>query len=380
MNQPALVPPGSTIGVFGSGQLGRMFTMVAKQMGYRVAIYSPDADSPAGQVADREIVAQYDDQAEVEEFARGCDVITLEFENIPVQTVGWAAAITPVHPGQGVLHVAQDRIIEKQTLADAGLPVTPFRPVLSLDEAHAAADDLGYPIVLKTARSGYDGKGQRIVRSGDALDAAFAELDSDRLVAEKMIDFQREVSILVYRNAAGETGTYPLIENHHTNHILDYSICPATASDSLQAAARKIAQTTAESLQLVGLLCIELFVQSGDRLLINELAPRPHNSGHLTIEAFSCCQYQQLLRAICGLPLGIETQTRPAAMVNLLGDLWEAGAPAFDKALAMPEVRLHLYGKHSPAPGRKMGHLTATADSIDAALQVVRDARAALES
>ncbi|WP_417737719.1 5-(carboxyamino)imidazole ribonucleotide synthase [Rosistilla oblonga] len=375
MNPTAIVPPGSTIGVFGSGQLGRMFTMVAKQMGYRVVIYSPDADSPAGQVADREIVAQYDDQSAVEDFARQCDVITLEFENIPVETVGWAGAITPVHPDARVLHVAQDRIIEKQTLADAGLPVTPFRPVFNADDVRRAADELGYPIVLKTARSGYDGKGQRILRDPESIEAALAELGSDRLVAEKMIDFQREVSILVYRSRNGSVGTYPLIENHHANHILDYSICPAAGSDTLRDAARQIALTTAKSLDLVGLLCIELFVQSDDRLLINELAPRPHNSGHLTIEAFPCCQYQQLLRAICGLPLGTEPQTRPAAMANLLGDVWDGGAPAFENALAIEAVQLHLYGKQDAVPGRKMGHLTATADSIEAALANVLAAR-----
>ncbi|MEZ6087779.1 MAG: 5-(carboxyamino)imidazole ribonucleotide synthase [Pirellulaceae bacterium] len=367
--------PGSTLGIFGSGQLGRMLTFIAKRMGYRVVIFSPDRDSPAGQVADREIVGQYDDRNAVEAFAGACDVITLEFENIPVQAVRWATEITPVHPGEGVLHVAQDRIIEKETLRDAGLPVTPFRPAFNEGDVRHAVDELGLPIVLKTARSGYDGKGQRIIRDIADITQAIRELDSDRLVAEKMIDFQREVSILVYRNTRGEIGTYPLIENHHSNHILDYSICPAVGGPSLETSARQIALKTADALSLVGLLCIELFVCLGDRLLINELAPRPHNSGHLTIEAFDCCQYQQQLRAICGLPLATQNPSQPAAMANLLGDLWLSGPPAFDKALAIDSVQLHLYGKDQAVPGRKMGHLTATGATTDQALERVLEAR-----
>ena len=372
-----VVLPGSTIGIFGSGQLGRMFTLVAKRMGYRVCVFSPDAQSPTGQVCDHELVAHYDDREAVEDFARQCDVITLEFENIPVETVRWASAITPVHPGESVLQVAQDRVIEKQSLADAGLPVTPFRAVRDRNELESIATELGLPIVIKTTRSGYDGKGQRIVRESGALSELAAQLDGP-LIAEKMIDFDREVSILVFRGLSGESGTFPLIENHHANHILDFSICPAPDSDSLQESARKIALQTAECLDLVGLLCIEMFVQRDGTLLINEIAPRPHNSGHLTIEAFVCCQYEQQLRAICGLPAGSTAQTAPAAMANLLGDIWENGTPDFNAATNIEEARLHLYGKASARVGRKMGHITATGLDTEQAVQRATSARTAL--
>lgn len=388
-----VVQPGSTIGVFGSGQLGRMFTQVAKRMGYRVVIFSGDQDSPAGQVADQELVHDYDDRAAIEAFAKACDVITLEFENIPETTVEWASQFTPVYPGAGVLSVAQDRIVEKQTLTDSGLPVTPFHPVLCKADLDNAIERFGLPIVLKTARSGYDGKGQRILRVADDVPVmlrelnpslaggAEATLESDRLIAERMIDFQREVSILVYRNETYGCGTYPIIENEHANHILDVSVCPSeSSSPALEQRAAEIAVTAAERLGLIGIMCIEFFVTEDDSLLINEIAPRPHNSGHLTIEAFPCCQFEQQLRCVCGLPHGDTRQIAPAAMTNLLGDVWQDGMPRFDQAMLEPNANLHLYGKQHAKPGRKMGHITATSSRIEDARRKAIEARIAIQN
>ncbi len=360
MSHPAsVVLPGSRIGIFGGGQLGRMFTQQAQRSGYRVTVFSPDEHGPAAQVADQHLLGDYEDPEAVSRFARQVDVISLEFENIPVTAVARASQYAPVRPGREVLAVAQNRLVEKQTLSAAGFPVTPFWPVRSEADLEAAAEQLGWPMILKTATWGYDGKGQRLVRDLSEASHAWLQLGPGELIAERRISFVSEVSMLVARSQRGELVSYPLVWNLHRHHILDTSVCPVPPSlAATEVAAREIAAGVAETLQLCGLMCLEFFVEQRGGLLINEIAPRPHNSGHLTIEASWTSQFDQQLRAICNLPLGSPELRTPAAMVNLLGDVWEGGVPHWGRALAQPGAYLHLYGKSQPRSGRKMGHLT----------------------
>ena len=374
----APILPGATIGVLGSGQLGRMFAMAARRLGYRIHVLSPDADSPAGQVADQEVVTSYDDLDAIRAFARGVDVVTFEFENVPAATADAAATLVPVRPAGSVLHVAQQRAREKGYLADHGFPVTPFAWIRSDADLDAAVRRVGTPAVLKTASFGYDGKGQQKVISDDHLRLAWDAMGRSEAVLERFISFDREVSIIVARGVSGWMNTFGLIENTHANHILDISVVPASVAPEIEARAARIARGVAESLGLIGVLCVEFFLTPDGELLINELAPRPHNSGHLTIDASMTSQFEQQVRAICGLPAGSTELLRPAAMANLLGDLWAEGEPNWAAACAMPGVHLHLYGKSEPRPGRKMGHLTALASSPREARHRVQRARAAL--
>lgn len=375
-----IVLPGATIGMVGGGQLGRMFAIAAMQMGYRVVVFCGNALEPAAQVADRVETGDLDDESAVERFASQCDVITLEFENIPAQTMQWCERFAATYPSHQVLATTQDRLIEKQTFADAGLAVTPFAKVDSSESLRNFASEHGWPVVVKTARSGYDGKGQyRIDQDRAAEDVPWQSADA--WIAEKWIPFQRECSVIVARSTLGEVSVFPAFENEHRNHILDVSVCPSSLGDKQDALARRIASRAAEVLGLVGVLCVELFVVDDQTLMINEVAPRPHNSGHLTIEACHCSQFEQHVRAVCGLPLGSTAlRVGGASMANLLGDLWQhaSGKPCWDRAVAVPGVSLHLYGKSDPHCGRKMGHLTATAESREIAKSSVVRARDAL--
>ncbi|MBV8199556.1 MAG: 5-(carboxyamino)imidazole ribonucleotide synthase [Acidobacteria bacterium] len=379
MKNPIL--PGATLGVLGGGQLGRMFAIAARRMGYRVHTFSPEDDTPAGQVSDRQVRAAYDDLDAVRAFARGVDVVTFEFENVPAATAEAAAEQAPVRPAGAVLHTTQNRLREKGFLAAAGFPVTPFVPVRSEAELRAGLATLGTPAVLKTAGWGYDGKGQvRIAAAGEAA-AAWAALRTDEAVLEAFVDFAAEVSVVAARGLDGAFAHYEPIENVHRHHILDVSVAPAplaAAAPALAAAAVEIARGVLDALAVVGVLCVELFVTKDSRLLVNELAPRPHNSGHLTFDACVTSQFEQQLRAVCGLPLGATDLLLPAAMANLLGDLWRDGEPDWVAACGFPTVKLHLYGKAQPRPGRKMGHLTALAADAGTALDRVLAARAAL--
>jgi 5-(carboxyamino)imidazole ribonucleotide synthase len=370
--------PGSTIGVLGSGQLGRMFTMAARRLGYRVHVLSPDTGTPTGQVADVEIVAPYDDLEAIAAFARGVDVVTFEFENVPAETTDAASAIVPVRPSGMVLHVSQQRAREKGYLADKGFPVTPFAWLWRPEDLAGALAAVGLPAVLKTASFGYDGRGQVLVETGEAALDAWRAMDFTEAVLERFIRFDKEVSVIAARGLEGWVVTYPAIENTHVNHILDTSVLPAGIPATIDARAREIARGILEALDVIGVLCVEFFVTTGGELLVNELAPRPHNSGHLTIDACMTSQFEQQLRAICGLPPGSVDQFRPAAMVNLLGDLWSAGEPDWMAACLLPHVRLHLYGKSDARPGRKMGHITALAPSADEALTMALRARSVL--
>jgi len=374
------VLPGATVGVLGSGQLGRMFAIAARRMGYRVHTFSPDADTPTGQVADLEVIAPYDDLDAVGRFASAVSVVTFEFENVPGPTAQAAAQHAPVRPKGEVLHTTQHRIREKTFLTNAGLPLTPFRTVLTSEDLARAVADLGCPSILKTADFGYDGKGQVRVTSPDQAGSAWSAIGRAPAVLEAFIDFEKEVSVVAARGADGAYADWGVIENRHRNHILDISIAPAAIADAVSCHARELTRSVLEALDVVGVLCVEFFVEPGGRLRINELAPRPHNSGHLTFDASVTSQFEQQLRAVCGLPLGSTELLRPAAMANLLGDVWKNGEPNWLAALAHPDVKLHLYGKLAPRPGRKMGHLTAIAPDSALALNRVLSARSALVS
>ena len=375
-----VIEPGATIGVLGSGQLGRMFAIAARRMGYRVHTFSPDDDTPTGQVADREWQAAYDDLDRVREFARGVSVVTFEFENIPAATAAAAQEFAPVRPGGNVLYITQHRLREKTFLREHGFPVVPFEAARSLEELNAAVARLGCPSVLKTAGWGYDGKGQsKLTRIEDAS-AAWSRLATQEAVLEAFIDFDCEVSVVAARGLDGAIVDFGVIQNSHANHILDVSVAPADIATSIQQEAKRIAHGVLEALDVIGVLCVEFFITRDGKLLINELAPRPHNSGHLTFDASVTSQFEQQLRAICGMPLGSTELLRPAAMANLLGDLWQPNKPNWSAACALPNVKLHLYGKEQARPGRKMGHLTAMADTPSAARQAVVAARTALSN
>ena len=370
--------PGSTLGVMGGGQLGRMFAIAARRMGYRVHTFSPDRDTPSGHVADLEVAARYDDEAAVREFARGIDVLTFEFENIPVQCIEWAAEHCEVRPAGSVLHICQHRLREKEFLAAAGLPLPPFRKVTSAEELKAAVAEIGAPAVLKSAAFGYDGKGQSKIRPGDDLDAVWKPFEGTVTVLEGFVTFEREISVIVARGADGSVTTYPVCENAHANHILDVTTAPANVPPAVAENARALAVRIAEAIGLVGLLAVEMFLLADGTILINELAPRPHNSGHYSFDASVTSQFEQQVRAVCGLPLGSTESLRPAAMANLLGDVWANGEPNWAAALSIPDVKLHLYGKSNPRPGRKMGHLVAFGETTEEAAAKVRKARSLL--
>jgi 5-(carboxyamino)imidazole ribonucleotide synthase len=379
-----MIRPGAWIGMLGGGQLGRMFTHAAHQLGYHVAVFEPELNSPAAQAADRHFHLQdYDSpDAAVREMGELCDVVSLEFENIDSRLVSLAAESTLTRPGQDFLSICQHRALEKQSLGDAGFPATPFVEVKSLEDALAAAESFGWPIVLKTATSGYDGKGQAIVRDEAAVEAAWQKLGDHDLIAEQWIEYQAEVSTIIARNADGHSVAFPVFENEHANHILDVTRCPCSEHlAQLESEAKRIGQGIAEEFNVVGLFCVEFFVTQDYKLLVNEMAPRPHNSGHLTIEAFSQSQFELQVRAICNLPLPTPQLIRPAAMANLLGDLWQPGDPKWNAALTQQNSHLHLYGKSEPRIGRKMGHLTVLhEESSNAAAESARLLRSQLHA
>ncbi|HKP69150.1 MAG TPA: 5-(carboxyamino)imidazole ribonucleotide synthase [Pyrinomonadaceae bacterium] len=370
--------PNSTIGVFGSGQLGRMFAIEARKMGYRVHTFSPDSDTPTGQVADIETSKSYDDLDAVRDFARTVDVVTFEFENVPSAAVEAATEFVDVHPRGDILHTTQNRLREKTFLSENGIPVTPFRRIKVIEDLYHAVDDLGTPAVLKTAGFGYDGKGQSKIKTPADIESAFEGLNGAEAILEAFVEFEKEVSVVCARGQDGAFAHYGVIENSHANHILDISFAPAAISDSVQKDAVEIARNIADTFGYVGTLCVEFFLTGDQKLLVNELAPRPHNSGHLTFDACRTSQFAQQLRAVCGLPLGSTEFFHPAAMVNLLGDVWANGEPQWARALELPGVSLHLYGKAEPRAGRKMGHITALANTVNEACELVRRARAEL--
>jgi len=379
---PAVIPrvilPGATLGVMGGGQLGAMFAMAAKRMGYRVEAFSDAADCPAAHHCDRVHVGSYDDPTALVAMAQGVDVLTFEFENVSAKPLEALAGVVPVRPAPEVLFTTQDRGREKAFLVREGFPCAPHRLVRSRDELHAAVAAIGLPAVVKTAAFGYDGKGQRKLDAGAGpreLDAVWDGLGECVLIVEGWIDFECEISVVAARGLDGSNAVFAPTRNHHSHHILDVSSAPAGLPDAVLETARAMAAAVLEKLHVVGVACVEFFVTRDGRVLVNEIAPRPHNSGHLTIAACETSQFEQQVRAICGLPLGSTGQRAPAAMANLLGDCWNNGEPDWAAALAVPGVSLLLYGKSEPRPGRKMGHLTALADSVDEAIANVTRAR-----
>ncbi len=380
--------PGATLGILGGGQLGAMFATAAKRMGYRVAAISDVADCPAARVCDRMLVGDYGDSAFLARAAAGLDVVTFEFENVPAAAGRALAAVVPVRPHPDVLFTTQDRAREKAFLVAHGFACAPHRVVRSRDELRAAVGELGLPAVLKTAASGYDGKGQVRIGAAADVDAAWDAIGSAadgprEAVLEAWVDFECEISVVAARGLDGSVAAFAPSRNAHAHHVLDVSTAPADLPAAVSAAATATATAILAALDVVGVACVEFFVTKDGRLLVNEIAPRTHNSGHLTIEACETSQFEQQVRAVCGLPLGSTRQVAAAAMANLLGDGWfpEGGVlsrePDWAAALGVPGVRLHLYGKTDPRPGRKMGHLTAIAATVEEACARVTAARRA---
>jgi 5-(carboxyamino)imidazole ribonucleotide synthase len=373
-----VIAPGATLGVLGSGQLGRMFAIAARRMGYRVHTFSPGDDTPTGQVADVEVTASYEDLDALRAFARQVDVVTFEFENVPIEAIDAIEEHAPVRPSGVALHTAQQRGREKTFLADRGIPTVPFMPAATLDEMYSAVEQVGTPAVVKTTAFGYDGKGQHKVAKLTDVEHVWTAIGHQEAVVEKYISLQTEISVIAARGLDGEIKEYVPFENRHRHHILDLTTAPAAVPADVAKRAVEITRTILEELQYVGVLCVEFFVSTDGELLVNEMAPRPHNSGHLTFDAAVTSQFEQQLRAICGLPLGSTDLVRPAAMANLLGDLWVDGDPNWAAAMRIADVKLHLYGKDGPRPGRKMGHFTALARTAQEAQDRVIAARDAL--
>ena len=376
MTGPPVLPP-ATLGMLGGGQLGRYFVMAAASMGYRTIVLDPDPSSPAGVVADEHLVHDYDDPGAIRRLSFDCAVVTTEFENPPASTLDRLADAVAVAPPPAAVRIAQDRIAEKAFLTDNGFPVGPYVPLVDADRAGLeAVAEVG--AIVKTARLGYDGKGQRtVVGTSDAL-AAWAELGGVACVVEQRLALDSELSVIVARTRGGDVESWPVAENRHVDGVLDLTLVPASVSPTLTDRATGLAMAIADALDYVGVLAVELFVV-GDELLVNELAPRPHNSGHWTLDACVTSQFEQQVRAVCGVGLGATTMTAPAiAMVNLLGDLWDVGEPDWSIVLDDPAAKLHLYGKREARPRRKMGHLTVTSDVATAAVARALELRAAV--
>lgn len=374
-NRPVLAP--ATLGMLGGGQLGRYFVVAAHELGYEVWVLDPDPASPAGRIAERHLVAPYDDAAALDEMADACAAVSTEFENVPASALETLAGRTIVHPSAAAVAVVQDRIAEKTFLLEHDLPVGPVTFVHSVEDLSRAPADR-FPAVLKRARFGYDGKGQAVVDGRAEAEAALASFDGAPCVLEQLLPLERELSVVLARSRHGEVVPFATAENRHRNGILDVSSTPARIDGAQDAEAQRIAVAVAEALDYVGVLAVELFVADG-QILVNELAPRPHNSGHLTLDATVTSQFEQQVRALCGLPLGSPRPHSAAAMVNLLGDLWpDGGQPPWAAIAAEPDLKLHLYGKAEPRPGRKMGHLTVIGDDPATVLDAALRARAAL--
>jgi len=373
-----MILPGATLGMLGGGQLGRMFTVAARTMGYRVMVLDPDPLSPAGQFADTHLCADYQDTQALAQMAQTCAAITTEFENVPANTLRNLAAHCPVKPSAEAVEIAQNRVAEKSWLRQHGFATAPFAVISNADDLVDASAAVGFPAVLKVSRFGYDGKGQARVADLAHAQAAFAGMGGEVCVLEKMLTLECELSVVLGRNESGEAALYPVSENIHEAGILDISIVPARVTDALAAQARETALAIAHRLDYCGVMAVEFFVVNGGQLTVNEIAPRPHNSGHYTLDACLSSQFEMQVRTLCNLPLGATAQHTPAVMVNLLGDVWGDSQPNWAALLRYPQAKLHLYGKQSARPGRKMGHYTCVDPSLEAALALAKQIRAAL--
>ncbi|KAB2922156.1 MAG: 5-(carboxyamino)imidazole ribonucleotide synthase [Dechloromonas sp.] len=375
-----MILPPATLGMLGGGQLGRFFVTAAHEMGYQVWVLDPDKNSPAGQIAERHFCVAYDDYAALDEFAAGCAAITTEFENVPAGTLDYLAKFVPVRPSAAAVAVCQNRIAEKSFLRDNGFPHGPFIAVNTEDDLKNAPPEL-FPAILKVARFGYDGKGQATVHNIEEALLAFGQFKGEHCVLEQRLTLDYEVSVVLARDEHGQVACFPTGENQHTKGILDVSIVPARTSACMKSDAEDVAARIAEQLGYIGTMGVEFFVSRG-RLIVNEMAPRPHNSGHYTIDACVTNQFEQQVRALCGLPLGEPRAHSASVMVNLLGDLWYDGEtyrePDWAKLHAIPNLKLHLYGKHHARPGRKMGHFTVIGDNAEAVQKAALAARSAI--
>jgi 5-(carboxyamino)imidazole ribonucleotide synthase len=361
-----IILPGQTIGIIGGGQLGRMMALAAKAMGYRIAVLDPEPDSPCGQVSDEKVMGAYNDLSAIKKLADLSDVITYEFENIDSDALSWLCENAYVPQGTKLLEISQDRIKEKNAIESAGVQVAPFAVIHSLEDIYDNMEMLGYPAVLKTSRGGYDGKGQLVIKEGQDIVNAAALLEHGPCVLEKWVPFKKEISVILTGSVSGETAVFPAAENIHINNILHQTIAPARISEHAKDKAIQCAKKLAQEFQLVGTLAVEMFLTDDDEIYINELAPRPHNSGHYTIEACETSQFEQHIRAICNLPLASTDLLKPAVMVNILG---EHQAPILEKMPEMKDWKVHFYGKREPKVKRKMGHVTILRESVETAIE-----------
>lgn len=381
-NDPPVILPGATIGILGGGQLGRMVAMAARGFGYRIQVMDPDPSCPARFVVDACFEGHWNDARAAADLARGSDVVTLEIEQVSLECLDAAARFAPVRPGSSILRIIQDRILQKEWLRNQGFPLGEYRPIESEADLVLAAQAIGPRLFVKSARGGYDGRSQVKLGFGEPNTPAEAwRLLGERpCVAERAIDLDKEISVMVARSPGGETRSFASALNHHENQILAWSVLPSSVEPALESKAQTIACAIADSMQLEGLLAVEMFLTKAGELLVNELAPRPHNSYHASERACVTSQFEQAVRAVCNLPLGDTSVIQPAAIANLLGDLWleengQPRVPRFDKALAVAGVRLHLYEKHTPRRGRKMGHLSAVASTPEEAVKRVLEAK-----
>lgn len=376
-SKPLPILPGATLGILGGGQLGRMFTIAARTMGYRVMVLDPDADSPAGQMADVHLQADYADPAALKQLGEACAAITTEFENVPAASLIELTTHCRMSPGAAAVAIVQDRSREKSWLREHGFATAPFELINSEAALEPALANVGVPALLKVARFGYDGKGQARIDTPDDARAAFRGFGGQPCVLEGFVRLEREISVVLARSDTGECALFPIAENRHDNGILDVSIVPARVTDALAQQARAMARAVADQLGYVGVMAVEFFVV-GSRLMVNEIAPRPHNSGHYTLDACVTDQFEQQVRALAGLPLGDSRLLSPVAMVNILGDRWQEGGPHWGTLLAQPNIKLHLYGKQAARPGRKMGHFNVLDSDAAAALALAERMRDAL--
>jgi len=363
--------PGSTLGMLGGGQLGRMFVIAARTMGYEVVVLDPDANSPAGKIASRHLEAAYDDREALDDLAQYCAAISTEFENIPADTLDYLAKSGPVHPSAGALRIAQNRVLEKQFFNQQGLNTTPFLAI-NTEADLTQAKNFEYPAILKTATLGYDGKGQFVCNSFDELCTAYGQMSAQACILEKRIELAMEVSVVLCRSAAGDVVCFPVVQNQHRNGILDLSIAPAAVTQKTDLDVRQAASKIADGLGYCGVLAVEFFISTDEQVLVNEMAPRPHNSGHFTLDACETSQFEQQVRMMCGIPAGSSRQHSAVVMWNILGDIWpQDGTPEWGDVLRQGNMKLHLYGKTDARAGRKMGHINCLAsDTTEARRQL----------
>ncbi len=375
-----MILPGATLGMLGGGQLGRMFVVAARTMGYHVIVLDPDPNSPAGQIADEHLHAAYNDEWALQQLAKSCDAITTEFENVPSATLRTLEPLCPVRPAAYAVELTQDRIREKTFLRDAGLPTAPFHTILSTEDIATAFNDLEAPVVLKRAAFGYDGKGQAICHTVEEVTKAFLSMGEVACVLEKKIELAIELSVVLARSVDGTTTPYPVAENIHDNGILDVTLVPARIDDNLQTRAYAMAEQISTELEYCGIMAVEFFVTHDDEIMVNEIAPRPHNSGHYTLDACISSQFEQQVRMMCGLAAAETRLLTPVVMVNLLGETWGDDQPEWQQLLQHPNIKLHLYGKQEARPGRKMGHFTVLHQDLSQAEALAEQLKQHLQS